>query len=246
MDDSFELFEEAILVLENFKSGVGKLEKFEKLMKKAIRLDPDGEFMSDSEDIFSDLINDSEFRSDKVGPGAIKEASVFSALIKFAEYNENIEVVLATAPYCPADVLEILERSVFSWEEDGTTQALARNQSDPDLLTRLAERGDSSTRFDVAANSRTPLKVLEKLSKDPEYSDSLNFLTRFNSNAIYQNMIRYAVAGNSKVSKDLLNEMVVTLENGESLNHPYIDLNLHNEALRELVAYIKIRLDSMP
>jgi len=205
-DDSWV---EAIEEFERFRNGEGSIENLDKLLKEISEIDESEEVFIDTEDLFAQFINDSGyFRNDETGPRAMTDPEIFRVVYKYCEFNENIEVVLATSPFCPQDVINKLAESEFEWEEDGTKQALARNQKDENLLRKLASEGPS-TRYCVAGNSHTPIDVLERLSKDNEYSYSESYVwdSRYSDLGPESVLIRYAVIHNPNCTLEILNSM---------------------------------------
>jgi hypothetical protein len=205
-DDSWE---EAIEEFERFRNGQGSVENLDRLLKELSEIDETEEVFIDTEDLFAQFINDDGyFRSDDTGPRAMTDPEIFRVVYKYCEFNENIEVVLATSPFCPKDIIDKLAESEFEWEEDGTKQALARNQKDENLLRKLAG-ADPSTRYCVAGNPHTPLDVLEKLSKYTEYSYSESYVwdPRYSSLGPESVLIRYAVMNNPNCTLEILDSM---------------------------------------
>ena len=205
-----ESWEEVIEEFKRFHDGEGSINNLDNLLKEIVKNDETDEAFIDTEDLFSDFINDDSFRSDDTGPNAITDPEVFRIVYKYCDLNENIEVVLATSPHCPKDIIDKLAESEFEWEEDGTKQALARNQKDENLLRELAT-ADPSTRYCVAGNPHTPLDVLEMLSKDTEYSYSESYVwdSRYSELGPESVLIRYAVVNNPNCSLQILESMKI-------------------------------------
>ena len=213
-DDSWV---EAIEEFERFRNGEGSIENLDKLLKEISEIDESEEVFIDTEDLFAQFINDSGyFRNDETGPRAMTDPEIFRVVYKYCEFNENIEVVLATSPFCPQDVIDKLAESEFEWEEDGTKQALARNQRDENLLRKLASEGPS-TRYCVAGNPHTPIDVLEKLSKDSEYSYSESYVwdSRYSNLGPESVLIRYAVIYNPNCTLEILNSMKMDISSSK-------------------------------
>ncbi len=210
-------------LLKAIAEGEGVFDEFEKLLQEISESEQSWEILEDSQLEIYYLVNDAEWRSDEIGEGAIKDPRVFELLYKYIcpEY-EDIEVVLASSPFCPPSVIAQLEKSDYSWEEDGTTQALARNQSDPLLLTRLSQSEDSSTRYYVAENQATPPEVLAVLAADNEVSHSLFHMYRYDSDPTShcRTYIRHAVAENPKTPIEVLKAMRDQLSTGEGVEVP--------------------------
>jgi len=119
----------------------------------------------------NEIINDSPWRSDEIGSNAVQDEMTLRSLYNvLCNIDQNCEIVFATNPYTPKDVIDELCDSDYQWEEDGTTSTLARNTTDEHLLRILSINKDSSTRYSVAANIHAPLDVLERLSTDEEFS----------------------------------------------------------------------------
>jgi hypothetical protein len=190
------------------KGALASLELHLKSIKSYVRaLEADDEFtelMLDLEDEFSTILNDSNFR-DECGSNASKCPELFELVHKYCcPLNENIEVVLALNKFIPVSVVKKLEKSDFSWEEDGTTQALARTTNDPELLKRLAKSEENSTRYEVALNQSTPPEVLSKLVHDCDISDSFWYC----GNGFPTSLIQYAVVSNPCTPHAILAEVV--------------------------------------
>lgn len=190
------------------KGALATLESHLRMIKSYARaLEAEGEFtelMLDLEGEFSIILNDSNFR-DECGLNANKCSELFELVLKYCcPLNENIEVVLALNKFIPISVVKKLEKSVFSWEEDGTTQALARTTNDPALLKRLAKSRENSTRYEVAVNTCTPPEVLSELIQDYDISDSFWYCRA----GLPTSLIQYAVVSNPCTPKSTLAEVV--------------------------------------
>ena len=138
------------------------------------------------EDVFMDviceevhqIINDSDWRSDEVGKKCVVDAEVLRELYPvLVKIEENIELVFATNPNTPVDILQELAESTYDWEEDGTASTLARNTTNEHLLRKLAANSDPSTRYSVAGNPRTPEDILQLLSTDEQFSEHMMYVT---------------------------------------------------------------------
>jgi len=126
----------------------------------------------------NEVINDSMWRSDGIGPNAVTDAKILQHLFSvLTSINQDSEIVFATNPHTPADIIEILCNSTYEWEEEGTTSALARNTSDVEILRKLSKSADPSTRFSVAANIHTPLDILETLATDEGFSRHMEYMS---------------------------------------------------------------------
>ena len=146
-------------------------EAIESFLKLAFRKfkaeDEDCELFYDLEDELCLIINDAEWRSDKVGKKVITDPVLLDLLAKYLNVlNENNEIIFATNPYISDFLKNKLAKSDFEWEEDGTQLALARNTSDPELLAKIAKSDSEGARFMVAMNPNTSPKTLHKLAQD--------------------------------------------------------------------------------
>lgn len=145
----------------------------------------------------SEIVNDSDFRSDELGENATTDPEFLTALYdSLIEYDENVGVVLATNIHTPLEVLEKLTESTCSWEEDGVTNALARNTNNVEILRKLASNEEGSTRFSVAENTFTPIEIIETLADDNEYSDHLIYMNKYEDFPFIQSTVKYAVLSN--------------------------------------------------
>lgn len=182
--------------------SVGSLSALlESLEEIAAHIDVDPELLLEGiEDEVSVLLNDAQWLEDQIGPAATSCPELLRLVNgRLACFNQNLEVVLATNPHSPDDVLEQLMESDFAWEEYGTTQAIARNSSRPDFLQRLAASSEGSTRFEVAANVNTPPQILAKLAGDRGFSESLWYC----GNGL-MSFIQVAVARNPRTDQETL------------------------------------------
>lgn len=170
----------------------------------------------------NEVINDSEWRSDEIGPNAITDAKLLQVLFPvLCDLDQNIEIVFATNPHTPADIMEILCNSTYEWEEDGTTSALARSTSDVEILRKLSKSADPSTRFSVAANIHTPLDILETLASDEGFSRHMEYMSfdggwhgQVSIELDYiRCSIKYAVIENPTTSVEVLERIAKTERN---------------------------------
>ena len=165
-------------------------------------LDPQATF-SDYFDVVcegvSEIVNDSDFRSDELGENATTNSEVLRILYESVmEYDENLGVVLATNPHTPLEILEELSESTYSWEEDGVTNALARNTTNVEILKKLSTNEEGATRFSVAQNRLTPIEIIEALADDNEYSRHLLYMNKFETFPFIQSTVKYAVLTNQR------------------------------------------------
>lgn len=159
------------------------------------------DWCEEAEEEFNLILNDAEWRSAHVGPKATQCPELLILIFDYVvKYNENLEVVLASNPFIPEDLSQKLANSDFRWEEDGTTQTLARNTPREAVLRLLAESQDNSTRYAVAANEFTPPDVLALLARDVDISDSQWLTTGGN----HMSFIQAAVVRNPQTGSDIL------------------------------------------
>jgi len=183
------------------------LDNLDTLLSRVIRkvradeIEPiDVETFVDLEEDLSLILNDAGFRNEDLGPNATKCQRLLELIYKrLVPFNENFEVVLALNPSLPDAIISKLIKSEFAWEEDGTTQALARATKDPAVLRKLSNSSENSTRYEVAANPLCPPDVLKKLAKDVEISDSLWFC-----NQGLESFIQVAVIRNSNTPTSVI------------------------------------------
>lgn len=160
-------------------------------------------FLEDCEDELSLALNDAEWRADSIGESATRCGDLLDLVYQhLVRFNENIEVILATNPYISPALIDKLSQSQYAWEEDGTTQALARNTSNEQVLAQLSTCDDSSTRYDVASNPHTPAEVLARLAQDVDISNSLWFIGRG-----LDSFIQVAVVNNPATPTETLAEI---------------------------------------
>jgi len=126
----------------------------------------------------NEIINDAAWRSDSVGKKCVTNPEILSELYPIlTKIDENTELVFATNPYTPLEILNALCESNYSWEEDSTASCLARNTSNESLLKILSTKSDPSTRYSVAANIKTPIEILKSLAADEQFSQHMLYLT---------------------------------------------------------------------
>jgi hypothetical protein len=230
-------------LFEGIRDGENLVAKLEARFKAIMKDEPEDFFLDMNED-FSLWINDADWREDYVGDEAIQDGKIFELVYKYAvPFNEDLEIVLASSPYCPKSVLDLLLESTYMWEEDGTTQALARNQSNPVILERLATNEDGSTRFYVAANTATPPQTLDLLSSDNGISDSLVYMSNYGEDPdrFSRTYIRYAVAENPNTSVETLQRMLNQIESGDGVSAPD---HVHPDGFKEAMDFIAKSLKS--
>ena len=126
------------------------------------------------------------------GAESVADEQLLRAIYAASESFPDLEIILAASPDCPPDLLSLLAESDYEWEEDGTTQMLARATSDPDMLARLATSASSSARYEMALRTITPASVLASLAEDPNISNSL----WFSDQGFPESLIQWAVASN--------------------------------------------------
>ena len=206
--DDDQIFDEIVIRLRSARTcnaeTLDELRGFlQELDEFAAEVDEDAisEVFDDSEDDLSFALNDSDWRSDQIGPQATRCAELLDLVYThLAKFNENIEVILATNPFISQELAETLSKSNFRWEEDGTAQALARNTSDSQILRQLADSQNNSTRYAVAANPNTPSDLLAKMASDVDISDSL-----WISGKSLESFIQVAIANNPSTPLTTLN-----------------------------------------
>lgn len=199
VDDFYDLLEKIIAGKKQPTALKDFMQNFETACMKA-ELNPHATF-SDYFDVVcegvSEIVNDSDFRSDELGENATSNTEILTILYESVmEYDENLGVVLATNTHTPFEILEKLSDSDYSWEEDGVTNALARNTISVEILKRLASNEEGSTRFSVAQNKLTPIEIIETLSDDNGYSRHLLFMNKFEDYPFIQSTVKYAVVTN--------------------------------------------------
>ena len=203
VDDFYDLLEKIVAGKKKPAALREFMESFEAACAKA-ELDSASVF-SDYFDIVcegvSEIVNDSDFRSDELGDNATSDTELLSVIFESVmKYDENVGVVLATNTHTPIEILEKLAEWDYSWEEDSVTSALARNTDNVELLRKLALNEEGSTRFSVAENKLTPADVLEKLADDNDCSEHLLYMSKYSYDdlALLQATVKYAVLTNPK------------------------------------------------
>ena len=201
VDNFYELIEKIVAGKKKPSALRDFMEGFEAACIKK-ELDPQATF-SEYFDVVcegvSEIVNDSDFRSDEVGDNATTNSEILTILYESVmEYDENLGVVLATNIHTPLEVLEKLSDSDYSWEEDSVTNALARNTVNVEILKKLSVHEEGSTRFSVAQNSLTPIEIIETLADDNGYSRHLLFMNKFETFPFIQSTVKYAVLTNPR------------------------------------------------
>lgn len=167
-------------------------------------------------EIFSDfafelapLINGTDFRVDQVTDAATRSPELLALIARYISIrDENVEVVLATNPFISEELKWQLADSEFEWEEDGTREALARNQKDPNLLEYLAKVGNTNVRHQVALSPSTPPHVLDDLANDIEQCNFQMEECLFGELSDFRGFARWCVAQNPNTSKGTLERIV--------------------------------------
>lgn len=195
-----------------------------------------GEYNDFYEDIHlyaAPILNGVEFRDDTVVDDATSNIQVLQLVSDYiATRDENVEVILATNPHISEALKWHLAESEFEWEEDGTREALARNQNDPKLLAYLARVGNTNVRHQVALNHNTPADVLDKLVED---IDQCNFQMEeclFGELTAFRGFARWCVAQNPNTDLSTIKRI---------LNNELDPLGA--EADEEIYRVAKLRLD---
>jgi hypothetical protein len=222
-----EFSEEFFEVLRGIVSGEVELIELKEFMARA-KNDCDTEDLEFSEfleEAFPDaiceevheLINGSSWRSDEVGTNCVTDSELLSGLFPvLVQIDQNNELVFATNPNTPKEIIEKLTQSTYSWEEDGTTNTLARNTTNPSILEKLSDSADSSTRFSVAANPHTPRNVLMKLASDEDFSQNRVYVSLDGgmsphvtdlASEIVSCSIKYAVVNNLNTPSEIVHEI---------------------------------------
>jgi len=201
VDDFYELLEKIVAGKKKPTVMRDFMQSFEEACMKA-ELDPQATF-SDYFDVacegVSEIVNDSDFRSDELGENASSNTEILTILYESVmEYDENLGVVLATNIHTPFEILEKLSDSDYSWEEDGVTNALARNTINIEILQKLSTNEEGSTRFSVAQNKLTPIEIIETLADDNDYSRHLLFMNKFEEFPFIRSTVKYAVLTNPR------------------------------------------------
>ncbi len=201
VDDFYDLLEKIVAGKKEPIALTDFMQNFEEACIKAER-DPQVVF-SDYFDVVcegvSEIVNDSDFRSDELGKNATSNTEILTVLYESVmEYDENLGVVLATNIHTPLEILEKLADSDYSWEEDSVTNALARNTINVEILNKLSTNEEGSTRFSVAQNKLTPIRIIETLADDNGYSRHLLFMNKFEEFPVIQSTVKYAIITNSR------------------------------------------------
>lgn len=201
VDDFYEIIEKIVAGKKKPTTLRDFMQSFEAACIKE-ELDPQTTF-SDYFDVVcegvSEIVNDSDFRSDEVGENVTSNTELLAILYESVmEFDENLGVVLATNPHTPVKILEELSDSTYSWEEDGVTNALARNTTNVEILKKLSINEEGATRFSVAQNESTPLEIVEALADDNGYSRHLLFMNKFEAFPFIQSTVKYAVLTNPR------------------------------------------------
>ena len=215
-DEEVEL-EKLFEVLEHVveKQTEKNKEKLRKILSKIDAhhkaLAEDGEYTEMYVDIeyeLAPLLNDAEFRSNEVGENALQDTEIFDLFYEFvAIHNENVEVVLASSPFISEELKWKLAESEFEWEEDGTREALARNQNDPKLLIHLAEVGNVNVRFQVALSRFTPVETLDELALETEQCNFQMEEVLFGELSEYRGFTRWVLTQNGNTSRATLEKI---------------------------------------
>ena len=215
------------------------IQELENLLKRIDAYIEESELNAEDfyEDIHVDvapIINGVEFRDDIVSEDATTNIESLQLVADYiAKADENVEVVLATNPFISEDLKWHLAESEFEWEEDGTREALARNQNDPKLLTHLAKIGNTNVRHQVALNHNTPADVLDNLAQD---TDQCNFQMEeclFGELTAYRGFARWCVAQNPSTNLSTIKKI---------LNNEFDSLG--SEADQEIFRVARLRVDS--
>lgn len=242
VDDFYDLLEKIVAGKKQPAALREFMESFEAACAKA-DLDSSTVF-SDYFDIVcegvSEIVNDSDFRSDELGDNATSNAEILTVLFESVmEYDENVGVVLATNTHTPIEILEKLAEWDYSWEEDSVTNALARNTDNVELLRKLAVNEEGSTRFSVAENKLTPADVLEKLADDNDCSFHLLYMNKYSDNdfTFFHSMVKYAVLTNPMTPMSTIDRFLSGAHNfrqeGELKNSSSDEINdLNSQLLR--------------
>jgi hypothetical protein len=209
VDDFYDLLERIVEAKEKPAALKHFMEDFEASCAEE-ELDPEATF-SEYFDVVcegvSEIVNDSDFRSDELGDKATSNIEILTVLFESVmEYDENLGVVLATNIHTPIEILEKLSESGYSWEEDGVTNALARNTISLEILRKLATNEEGSTRFSVAQNELTPIELLETLASDNGYSRHLLFMTKLEIFPFIQSTVKYAVVTNPRTPAAIIEQ----------------------------------------
>jgi hypothetical protein len=216
------------------ESPVEKFSNFIEILKNGY-VEEDLDFSDFLEDVFQDviceavneIINDHDWRSDQIGPKAITNPDTLRVLFEnLIPIDQNIEVVFATNPYTPKDLLISLCESDFDWEEDSTTSAIARNTSDGEILKKLLINADQSTKFSLASNLSIPLELFAILAQDEGFSNHKLYWARFDGLGLLDCSVKFAILSNPNTPNEILERFAsgefkfedVRLDDREQLN----------------------------
>ena len=186
-------------VLDPTKANIQALEELLKRIDEYIQDSEDylEDFYQDFHVFASPILNGVEFRDDIVSDYATDSIEVLQLVSDYiVKSDENVEIILATNPHISENLKWNLAESEFEWEEDGTREALARNQNDPKLLSYLASVGNTNVRHQVALNHTTPAEVLDKLIEDTEQCNFQMEESLFGELTPYRGFARWCVAQN--------------------------------------------------
>ena len=198
------------------ESPVERFSNFIEIIKNGY-VEEDLDFSDFLENVFQDviceevneIINDHEWRSDQIGPKAIKNPDTLRVLFEnLIPIDQNIEVVFATNPYTPKDLLIKLCDSDFDWEEDSTTSALARNTSDQEILSKLLTNADQSTKFSLASNLSIPPEFFAILAQDEGFSNHKLYWARFDGLGLLDCSVKFALLSNPNIPNGVLEKFV--------------------------------------
>ncbi len=157
----------------------------------------------------SEIVNDSDFRSDELGENATTNTEILTLLFESVmEYDENVGVVLATNIHTPFEILEKLAEWEYSWEEDSVTSALARNTDKVEILRKLATHEEGSTKYSVAENKLTPADVLQALADSNDCSFHLLYMNKYEDFSFFQSTVKYAVITNPMTPMSSIDQFI--------------------------------------
>jgi hypothetical protein len=157
----------------------------------------------------SEIVNDSDFRSDELGENATTNTEILTLLFESVmEYDENVGVVLATNIHTPFEILEKLAEWEYSWEEDSVTNALARNTDKVEILRKLATHDEGSTKYSVAENKLTPVDVLQVLADSNDCSFHLLYMNKYEDFNFFQSTVKYAVITNPMTPMSTIDQFI--------------------------------------
>jgi len=157
----------------------------------------------------SEIVNDSDFRSDELGENATTNPEILTLLFESVmEYDENVGVVLATNIHTPLEILGKLAEWDYSWEEDSVTNALARNTDKVEILRKLATHDEGSTKYSVAENKLTPADVLKVLADSNDCSFHLLYMNKYEDFNFFQSTVKYAVITNPMTPMSTIDQFI--------------------------------------